>query len=164
MVIKRRVCLGCGDLADRGGLFCSRCREVTQGGLAKRIFVFTLDPEISAEIKTEFEPRGCKVHWEKNVDQGTEMLKKDVPDLIVMDIEAASIVSYELAKEVKASPVVIEMVIISAAEKGRQMFMDLGIKYFFIKPMDKIEFMKTIAKILTGQEELKNTPPPPPKK
>jgi DNA-binding response OmpR family regulator len=146
---KSRVCLGCGDISDRGGLFCSRCREVTQGGLAKRIYVFTPDPEIATEVKVQFEPRGCKVHWEQNFNNMESMMKKDVPDLVVMDIETAGMAGYEYAKEIKACQIPIHLIVVSNSVQSKQLFMDLGADGFFQKPMDKIEFMTLVAKILT---------------
>jgi DNA-binding response OmpR family regulator len=146
---KRRTCISCGDLADRGGLFCTRCREITQGGLQKRIFLFTPDAEIAREVKEQFSPRGCKVHWEPKLDEIESMMKKDTPDLVVLDVEVAGTVGFEYAKEIKSGEIPIFLVIVAGNAASKQLFTNIGVDAFFVKPMDKVEFMTTVAKLLT---------------
>lgn len=147
-MVKTKDCLGCGDLSEPGKLFCASCRAVLTSGLAKRIFVFTPDPNITAEAQEHFGPLGCSVQWEKKLDDAELMIRKDIPDLVVIDVESSGSVGMELVRDLKAASPPIPTIVISNSKLGKNIFLNIGADAFLVKPMDKEEFIKTIAQLL----------------
>lgn len=96
-------------------------------------------------------------------EAGVAQARRERPDLIVCDIQLPGIDGYEVARRLKAEPVLagVPLVAVTAyAMMGdRDRALQAGFDGHFAKPIDPAAFMAALSRFLPGASE---TPPAPP--
>lgn len=84
--------------------------------------------------------------------EALEMIQKDKPDLIVLDIMMPNMDGYELLQEIRANPDLenIPVLIFSAlkTQKSEQKVYELGADGFIVKPIEPNRMIEQIGKVL----------------
>lgn len=82
--------------------------------------------------------------------QAIEAAKRDVPDLILLDIVMSEMDGLECCRRLRASPLTSEVPIIMVTTKGNQEMVQAafmaGCTDFVTKPLDKVELIRKIRK------------------
>jgi len=96
-------------------------------------------------------------------EAGIERAQRDRPDLIVCDIQLPGIDGYEVARRLKAEPVLAGVPLVAvtayAMVGDRDRALQAGFDGHFAKPIDPAAFMAALSRFLPGTSE---SPPAPP--
>jgi DNA-binding response OmpR family regulator len=117
----------------------------------KKILIADDEPEIIELLKTLLEPAGYSVVSTSYGSQLFPLVKKEKPDLLILDVMLPGIDGYSLQlhlsqqEEGKNLPVIV----ISALSASKALFDRFGqVKCFFTKPFNTDEMLKKIKEIL----------------
>jgi two-component system, cell cycle response regulator DivK len=92
---------------------------------------------------------GYEVREATTAVEALEMLEKERPDLIVMDIQLPEMDGLEVTRKIKAQPATADIPVIavtSYAMKGdREKALAAGCAGYITKPIDKVTFIEEIA-------------------
>ena len=129
----------------------------------KRIVLIEDDPDMHAAIRMILEPQGFCITCCSTGPEGLETVRRDPPDLILLDIMLASPTEgFHLSYAMKQDEALAKIPIIMISAIGETMGMDfakeLGSEYvqaevFLEKPLDAAELREAVAKVLSGQSQ-----------
>ena len=98
------------------------------------------------------EREGCDVLIAKNGVEAVQILKDNIPDAMLVDLEMPKMNGFELIKQVRANPITkkIPIIIISSrtADKHRKIAKDLGVNIFLGKPYKEDELLKHLSELI----------------
>jgi chemosensory pili system protein ChpA (sensor histidine kinase/response regulator) len=98
------------------------------------------------------EREGCDVLIAKNGVEAVRILKDNIPDAMLVDLEMPKMNGFELIKQVRANPITkkIPIIIISSrtADKHRKIAKDLGVNIFLGKPYKEDELLKHLSELI----------------
>ena len=104
--------------------------------------------------------QGYEVREATTALEALEMLEKERPDLIVMDIQLPGMDGLEATRKIKAQPATTDIPIIavtSYAMKGdREKAMAAGCAGYVTKPIDKNVFIQEVAARLGEKSKIEN--------
>jgi len=85
----------------------------------------------------------------KDGNQGLEIYKKVLPDVVITDIMMPNKTGLEMAKEIKAINPNSKIIILSAFSETEKLLnaIDVGVVKYFIKPFDPDELLEYIASL-----------------
>jgi putative two-component system response regulator len=111
------------------------------------------DNETNVElICMHLKPFNYQIQKAYDGDQALQMVAKDEPDLILLDLMMPRISGYEVCQRLKSDPktALIPIIIITALREldDKIKAMDLGADDFLIKPFNKIELLTRIRSLL----------------
>jgi CheY-like chemotaxis protein len=118
----------------------------------ERILIIEDEPDIVELIKTRVESVGYRTIAAYDGVEGLEMAKKELPDLILLDILMPKMdgitVAMRLKKmeETKHIPIIIVSVTKGPDEEG--IAKKIGVDDYLYKPLDAEELLGKIAKVL----------------
>ena len=120
--------------------------------MKKRILVIEDENHISQLLKFILEKNGFDVLQCYNGRDGIENARKEIPNLIVLDVMMPSMDGFEVAKKLGSIPETKSIPIImlsSAAQfKDKVRGLESGAIDYIIKPFDKNELVEKIKKII----------------
>jgi len=120
---------------------------------AKKIMIVEDDRFLSSLMKARLEKEGFVVAQAFDGEEAMEMLKQDIPSLIILDLVMPKVTGFEVLQMISITPLLDKVPVIivsnlaqdSDIEKARQ----LGVKEYFIKVKvsidDLIEKIKTLV-------------------
>lgn len=118
----------------------------------ERILIIEDEPDITELIKTRVESVGYRTIAAYDGVEGLEMAKKELPDLILLDILMPRMdgitVAIRLKKmeETKSIPIIIVSVTRGPDEEG--LTKKIGVEEYLYKPLDAEELLSKIKKVL----------------
>ena len=116
--------------------------------MSKKIMVVDDEPDIRDTVKTILEKKGYKVVTAVNGDDCLKKLKKETPNLILMDIMMPGTPVKDVIKMIKGVPIAyLSVVRISEAEK-EQLLRAKNIVDFIHKPFDIKELLDRVKKLV----------------
>jgi DNA-binding response OmpR family regulator len=82
-------------------------------------------------------------------EEGLELFKKIVPDIVITDINMPKMSGLEMAKEIKAIDNSVPVIILSAFSETEKLLnaIDVGVVKYLIKPFDPDELLEYIASL-----------------
>ena len=116
--------------------------------MAKKILVVDDDPTLIKLLQPFLESHGFRVTIACDGQQGIEAVKKDLPDLIVLDVQMPKMNGYtfvfELKKitDIKATPIIV----LTAKEGMAEIFKVEGVKEYITKPFKPEALLTSIKK------------------
>ena len=115
-----------------------------------KILIVEDDARAQSLLKVFFESKGLSVESALDGMEGLEKLKKGVPDLVLLDVIMPKLDGYGFIREIKKVPEwrSLPVVVFTAREMLRDMFVQEGVKDFVLKPYDPAVLYDTIAKYL----------------
>ena len=116
--------------------------------MVKTIMVVDDDDDIRSTVKTVLEKNGYKVVTAISGDDALVKLKKEKPDLVLMDIMMPGTPVREVVPKIKQKVAYLSVVRTSEAEK-EELMKSKNIVDFIQKPFDIKELIKRV-KVLTG--------------
>lgn len=117
----------------------------------KTILVIDDEKEICGLIKDLLEPEGFKIFAAYNGEEGLEVLKKMIPDLIILDMNMPKMSGVEFyskfAKPNDGSPT-IPILVLTGRGNMKSMFEGLEVNGFLAKPFKAAELIEVVKQIL----------------
>ena len=123
--------------------------------MSRKILIVEDDPGIQLSIKDEFESLGYRVFTANNGEEGLEMVKKQSPDLIILDLMLPVLDGYEVCKKLRAegdnTPIL--MLTVKDKEIDKVLGLELGADDYVTKPFSLRELVSRVKAILRRSEE-----------
>ena len=118
--------------------------------MAKKILVVDDDETISKLLEDYLSGQGLQVQRAQDGVQALEKAKKMSPDLIVLDVIMPNMDGYTFLREIKKDAKLrgTAVIVLSAREMMRDMFVQEGVKDFVTKPCNPEELYRVISKYL----------------
>ena len=114
--------------------------------MPKRILVIDDDPTLIKVIKPFLESQDYTVQVATNGEEGIEEIRKQAPDLIVLDVQMPKMNGYTFIFELKKiSAVTIPIIVLTSKEGMAEIFKVEGVKEYISKPF-KPEVLLTAIK------------------
>jgi two-component system alkaline phosphatase synthesis response regulator PhoP len=114
----------------------------------KKIMVVDDEPDIRASVKTILKKKGYKVVTAISGDDCLKQLKKEKPDLILMDIMMPGTPTREVVKKIKDIKISFLSVVRTSEAEKEELMKQSNIVDFIQKPFDIDELIKRVNKIL----------------
>lgn len=115
----------------------------------KHIFVVDDDVNISELVKLYFEKEGFVVTTFDNGKDALDSVKKQAPDLIVLDIMMPIIDGYEVLKELrKVSRIPVIMLTAKGETFDKVLGLELGADDYLVKPFEAKELLARVKAVL----------------
>ena len=123
--------------------------EAVESADSKVIMIVDDEKQIRKLLREELEEKGYQVREAVDGIIALEMIRKEKPDLVLLDINMPHICGFDVAAVIKNNPEMyrIPIVIVSIVE-DRQRGLMLGISDYFTKPVDMEELIKVINKLI----------------
>ncbi len=122
--------------------------------MVKTIMVVDDEPDVNATVKTVLENAGYKVISAINGDDCLKKLKKDKPDLILMDIMMPGTPVKQVVEKIKGIKIAyLSVVRLNEAEK-EDLFKNKNIVGFLQKPFDVDTLVKNVDKLVKHVKKL----------
>ncbi|MGR3318719.1 MAG: response regulator [Candidatus Anammoxibacter sp.] len=110
-------------------------------------------------IRVVLKAKGYNIIEAEDAETALDQLKKDIPDLILMDIGLPEMDGFELTRQIKRDKTTKNVPIIAVtahAMKGeKEKMLDAGCDDYVSKPIDINEFSKTVEKVLNDKKQLR---------
>jgi len=118
----------------------------------KKILIIEDNPSIADLLKIRFEAAGYKVSCAKDGATGLAQAKKDIPDLITLDIELPGINGFTICSLLKSderySSIPIIMLTGRKSKEDKVFFEDYQPEAYVTKPFDAKKLMQTVEQLV----------------
>lgn len=109
-----------------------------------------------AVLKKTLEPTGFNIISAADAEEGIEMAKSHLPDIILMDVIMPGLNGFQATRILRREPLTqsIPIIIISGNEQATEKFWGLriGANGFLAKPVDRAELFHSLSEHLPGTE------------
>ena len=118
--------------------------------MPKKILVIDDDAATRGLLKPFLVSKGFDVETAPDGEEGLAKTRSWKPDLIVLDVVMPKMDGYEFVKVIKKDDVLrkIPLIVLTAREMMRDVFVQEGVKDYVTKPYDPEELLKTVSKYL----------------
>ncbi|MBN1865933.1 response regulator [Candidatus Sumerlaeota bacterium] len=124
--------------------------------MPKTVVIVEDDADSARVLRVTLERDGCKVFATTDGINGLELIKKHVPDAVVIDIKVPRMNGYEICttlqsdEKLNAIPIMVITGLIEEAtdERDREWCERLGVADFMSKPFEPEDFSQRIRKML----------------
>jgi DNA-binding response OmpR family regulator len=117
-----------------------------------KILVVDDDANLRESLTESLELFGFKCFSSKNAKEGYEVVKKVMPDVVIMDIQLPDSIGFQLCQEIKKLSKDIVIIMMSgrflSSDEKTQGFM-LGADEYLTKPFDIQELVARIKQLLS---------------
>lgn len=119
--------------------------------MAKKVLVVDDDPNIQKIVTIFLQTEGCDVITASNGRDALEMISKDKPELMFLDVMMPVMDGYEVCKQIKAQPALKDIPIVMFTAKGSlddiQKAIRAGADDYVIKPFSKDVLIAKLTKV-----------------
>ena len=114
----------------------------------KKILVVDDDPSLLELMKSFLVSRGYETETASDGADGLEKVKSCDPDLIILDVMMPKMDGYTFIRELKKTGKLnkLSIIVLTAREMMRDMFVQEGIKDYLIKPFQPEDLLEKISK------------------
>lgn len=121
--------------------------------MAKEKILVVEDNQFNLELIVNIlQVRGYEICTATTGKEAIELAKKELPDLILMDIQLPVIDGYEATRKIKEDPKCKRIPIVAitsyAMKEDKEKILESGCDGYIVKPIDTRELPKTVAKFL----------------
>jgi twitching motility two-component system response regulator PilH len=120
-----------------------------------RVLIVDDSPTQLAGLRRVVEKLGYQVITAEDGSAGVEVAKREIPDLILMDVVMPNLNGFQatrtIAKDPKTSHIPIILVTTKDQETDRVWGMRQGAKAYVTKPIDEGDLMRAIKELLPGE-------------
>ncbi len=126
--------------------------------MKKKILIIEDEPGILLSLKDEFESEGYTVIQAKNGEEGLDMARDEVPDLIILDVMMPVLNGYEVCKQLRreGNRTPILMLTVKDKEIDKVLGLELGADDYVTKPFSLREVVARVKAILRRTEDQSN--------
>lgn len=118
----------------------------------ERILLIEDEPDIAEVLQYNLEKEGFQVETARRGDTGLEALRKEVPDLIVLDLMLPGIDGLELTRLLKRDPATSRLPIVMLTARGEEVDrivgLELGADDYISKPFSPREVVLRVKAVL----------------
>lgn len=118
----------------------------------KKILVVDDDPYILMSLEFLMKKEGYDVKVARNGTEALEIIEREIPILVLLDIMMPDVDGYAICKQVKASKKLKHIKIVFLSAKSResdiQKGYDLGASLYVTKPFSTRDLMKQVKELL----------------
>ena len=122
-----------------------------------KILVIEDNPDIQDSLRDFLETRGFEVRLANNGAIGLQMVKEQVPDLVVSDIKMPELDGYQVLSLLRQNSITATIPVIfltgEVDEVHRRRAMQLGVNYYLTKPARFPKLLKVIAEQLSKNSQ-----------
>jgi two-component system alkaline phosphatase synthesis response regulator PhoP len=119
--------------------------------MKKRILLVDDSPMVLKMTKAQLEKEGYEVLSAKDGLEGLELARKEIPDLILLDLMLPKLDGYKVCRMLKFDKALenIPVIVVSARESqpDRKLAEESGCDAYLTKPWDPLELLQTIHKL-----------------
>jgi two-component system alkaline phosphatase synthesis response regulator PhoP len=118
--------------------------------MSRKILIIEDDPGIQLSLKDEFESEGFDVNTANDGIAGLEMIEKNPPDLIILDLMLPFRNGYEICKKLRqdGNKVPIIMLTVKDNEVDKVLGLELGADDYVTKPFSLRELLARVNALL----------------
>ena len=121
---------------------------------AQKILVVDDDPYILMSLEFLMKKNGYEVMVARNGNEALELVEKQVPQLVLLDIMMPDVDGYEICRHIKNSKKLKAIKVVFMSAKSReadiQKGYDLGAALYITKPFSTREMMKQINTLMNS--------------
>jgi CheY-like chemotaxis protein len=119
--------------------------------MPKCVLVVDDDRSIVEFAKHTIESKGYEVITAQDGLEALEILKKKIPDLILLDVQMPKMDGYTFIMKKTSDPALahIPVIVLTSVEKTAPLFKRHGVKAYLLKPIDTNIFLEKIQAVLT---------------
>jgi len=123
--------------------------------MAKKILIIEDDPGIQLSLKDEFESEGFDVYSADDGLAGLEMIERNPPDLIILDLMLPFQNGYQVCKKLRqeGNNVPIIMLTVKDQEVDKVLGLELGADDYVTKPFSLRELLARVNALLRRSAE-----------
>ncbi len=118
----------------------------------KKILVVDDDPYILMSLEFLMKKNGFDVMVARNGTEALDLVEKQLPDLVLLDIMMPDVDGYEICKHIKSSKKLKEAKVVFMSAKSKEADIkkgyDLGASLYITKPFSTREMMKQIKELI----------------
>ncbi|MFA5093240.1 MAG: response regulator [Candidatus Omnitrophota bacterium] len=120
--------------------------------MAKKVLIID-DNEVTCSLLIErIKFAGYNVFSANDGKKGLELIHKELPDLVFLDVRMPGMDGFEVCRLAKSDPLIKNIPIVFLTTAGQQKDIDrgkeLGSSGYIVKPYDGIELLKEIKKLV----------------
>jgi len=119
----------------------------------KKVLVVDDDPYILMSLEFLMKKNGYDVMVARNGTEALELVEKQVPHLVLLDIMMPDVDGYEICRYIKKSPELKHTKVVFMSAKAKEAAIlkgyDLGASLYITKPFSTRELVKQIKELLT---------------
>lgn len=121
--------------------------------MSARVLVVDDDPAILKVLVQTLQLEDYEVVQANNGEEALEVLSRETPDLVVLDVMMPKKDGYEVLKEIRADPRMAEMPVVMLTAKSSTEDMwegwQKGVDYYMTKPFDVEELLRFMEHVLS---------------
>ncbi len=118
----------------------------------KKILVVDDDPYILMSLEFLMKKNGYDVMVARNGTEALDLVEKQVPQVVLLDIMMPDVDGYEICKHIKASKKLKEAKVVFMSAKSKEADIkkgyELGASLYITKPFSTREMMKQIKELM----------------
>ncbi len=118
----------------------------------KKILVVDDDPYILMSLEFLMKKNGYDVMVARNGTEALEIVEKQLPDVVLLDIMMPDVDGYEICKHIKASKKLKDAKVVFMSAKTKEADIrkgyDLGASLYITKPFSTREMIKQIKELM----------------
>ncbi|TET43677.1 response regulator [Candidatus Aerophobetes bacterium] len=120
--------------------------------MTKRIVLAEDEPQIAKLVEFKLKKEGYQVTWKENGEEALEAIKRERPDLILLDIMMPVMDGYEVLRQIKEDEKLrdIPVIMLTARAQERDVVkgIDSGAEDYITKPFHPAELLVRVKRIL----------------
>ena len=120
--------------------------------MAKKIVLAEDEPQIAKLVEFKLRKEGYQVTWKENGEEALEAIKREKPDLILLDVMMPVMDGYEFLRQVKENEGLkdIPVIMLTARAQERDVVkgIDSGVENYITKPFHPAELLARVKRIL----------------
>jgi DNA-binding response OmpR family regulator len=124
---------------------------------AIRVLIIEDDPDISAMLALHLGTEGFEVAVEQSGEAGLARLRRETPDIVVLDLMLPGMDGLAVCREVRGFDHYVPIVIVSAksSESHRVVGLELGADDYLVKPFSTLELTARLHAVLRRMQAAK---------
>ena len=120
--------------------------------MAKKIVLAEDEPQTAKLVEFKLRKEGYQVTWKENGEEALEAIKREKPDLILLDVMMPVMDGYEVLRQVKENEGLkdIPVIMLTARAQERDVVkgIDSGAEDYITKPFHPAELLARVKRIL----------------
>ena len=123
--------------------------------MPKKILIIDDDPTSNTLVGFLLKTNGYQTLTAVNGKEGLELAKKEIPDLIVLDVMMPEMDGYTFLREFKRNNYlkIPPIIMLTSKEKMEETFRLEGVADYFVKPLDTQKLLKKIKELIPSQAQ-----------
>ena len=127
----------------------------------KKILVADDEPQLALAVQIRLQSRGYQVVTATNGRQALELIAKERPDLVLLDVLMPVMDGYFTLRELnqRFGRGTIPVIVLTARDRMKELFELEGIEDYLVKPFDHDDLLVRIERVLRRREAVSSPPP-----